>query len=135
MRTKNATIVAGSMLALLLLAGGPAAAVTIRGDGGARAVQRPGAAAAARSSANREGLVQSLNVAAQSIVINGSRYVIGTPQLALLDKRPKADGLLTLAGVKAGMFVRYRLEKTSAGDRVVELWVLRDPQQALRPRP
>ena len=120
---------------VLSLAAQPAPAVMIQGDSGARGVQpgRPGSTTA--PSADREGVVQAVDAAAHSIVINGSRFVIGSPQLVLMDKRPQADGLLTLAGVKPGMIVRYRVEKSGAGERVVELWVLRDPQRAQGVRP
>ena len=121
--------------AVLSLAAQPAAAVMIQGDSGARGVQpgRPGSTAA--PSVDREGVVQAVDAAAHNIAINGSRFVIGSPQLVLMDKRPEADGLLTLSGVKPGMVVRYRVEKSSTGDRVVELWVLRDPQKTPGVRP
>lgn len=127
-------MMAGGIVALLL-AGRPAAAVMRQGDTGAQAPGAQAAAGGTSAAVNREGFVQALDVAAHSIVINSSRYVIGAPLLALVDKRPKSDGLLTLAGVKVGMFVRYRIEKTAGGDRVMELWVLRDPQQSLGTRP
>jgi len=131
---------AASMLAgcaaALLLAAQPAGAVMKHGDSGVRGAQPSGGAATSATPAvSREGFVQALDLAAHSIVINSARFLIGPPQLALLDKRPKSDGLLTLAGLKVGMFVRYRVDRTAAGDRVVELWVIRDPQQALGTRP
>jgi hypothetical protein len=122
--------------ALLLLAAEPASAVMVHGDTGAARGAHPAAATATTApSTNRDGFVQALDLKAQTIVINSTRFIIGPPQLALLDKRPKTDGLLTLAGVKVGMYVRYRVEKTTAGDRVVELWVMRDPQQMLGTKP
>ncbi len=130
----NVSLAAGCTVALLL-AGQPAGAVMMQGDAAARVTQPAGSAAAAAAAVNREGFVQALDVAAQTIVINSTRYVIGAPQLALQDKRPKSDGLLTLAGVKIGMLVRYRVAKTDGGDRVVELWIIRDPQQTLGTRP
>ena len=134
MNGRNVPMAACGVVVLLLAAGRPASAVMLRGD---TASAHPGgrAAATGATSVNRDGVVQALDVGAQTIVINGARYLIGSPQLALVDKRPKSDGRLTLAGVKAGMYVRYRVEKTAAGDRVVELWVMRDPQQAPGKRP
>lgn len=123
------------IVVLLLAAGRPASAVMVQGDTGSA---RPAGRAAAASGApgvNRDGTVQSLDVRAQAIVINGLRYIIAPPLLALVDKRPKADGRLTLPDVRPGMVVRYRAERTAAGERVVELWVIRDPQQGGRTRP
>lgn len=140
MTRRNAYVTVRCAALLLLAAGGPAAAVMVHGETGAARGAQPAAgatgAAAAGSAAtvNRDGFIQSLDARAQTIVINSARYIIGPPQLALLDKRPKSDGLLVFAGLKVGMFVRYRVDKTAAGDRVVELWVMRDPQQTLGTR-
>lgn len=119
----------------LLWAVQPAYAVMVRGDTGSA---RPAGRVATPGSApvvNRDGVVQALDARAQTIVINGARYIIAPPLLALVDKRPRADGRLTLAGIQVGMVVRYRAEKTTAGDRVVELWVMRDPPQGFGKRP
>jgi hypothetical protein len=135
MARSMALMMTGSVAALLLLAARPAAAVMREGAAGTAGRGTQPAAAGTTAAVNREGFVQALDVAAQTIVINSTRYLIGAPQLALVDKRPKADGLLTLAGVKIGMYVRYRVEKTAGGDRVMEMWVLRDPQQRLGTKP
>jgi len=130
-------VVACCVAISLLVVGRPAAAVMVHGDASAaRGARKPGTVEAASvSSTNREGTVQAIDPKAQSITINGTRYLIGPPQLALVDKRPKTDGLLKLAGVKPGMAVRYRLAKTPEGDRVMELWVMRDPPRAPVGRP
>jgi hypothetical protein len=121
----------------LLGASQPAAAVMRQGDVGAKGTRPAGGAATAPAvpTANREGFVQALDAVAHTIVINSTRYLIGAPQLLLLDKRPKSDGLLTLAGLKVGMFVRYRVQSADGAQRVVELWVIRDPQQILGTKP
>jgi hypothetical protein len=115
---------AGLALAALMAAL-PAFAVTSAGNRSGGAAPSARTPAAASTAVSREGLVQSFDPAAQSIVINGSKFTIGPPQLALLDKRPSPTGLLQFADLKAGMFVRYRVE----GQRVMELWIMRDPQR------
>jgi hypothetical protein len=110
-----------------LVAALPAGAITptATSPGSARAAPRS-ASAVAPSAVTRDGFVQAFDAAGQSIVINGAKFTIGPPLLALLDKRPKSDGLLKFADLKIGMYVRYRVEN----QRVTELWVMRDPQTA-----
>jgi hypothetical protein len=97
------------------------------GGGGASSGQASSSSSASRYL--REGLVQGIDVAKQTIVINAQRFIIGPPYLALVDKRPNSDGKLTLAGVKVGMSVRYQVSGTGADARVVELIVQRDPPE------
>jgi hypothetical protein len=110
----------------LLAVAQPVGAVMVHEQAATVRSARPagGAAVASAPSTNRDGVVQAIDLKAQTIVINGTRYIIGPPQLALLDKRPKSNGLLKFTDLKVGMVVRYRVEN----ERVVELWVMRDPQ-------
>lgn len=73
------------------------------------------------------GMIVSINVKAGDIVINGQHFLVSTPLLALIDKRPGADGLLSLNTLQPGMSVSYRTEKEGDATRVVEMWVLRNP--------
>lgn len=109
-----------------LVAALPAGAITptATSPGSVHSAQRPLPAAAAAANMTREGFIQAFDAAGQSIVINSAKFAIGPPVLALLDKRPKTDGLLAFTDLKIGMFVRYRVEN----QRVVELWVMRNPQ-------
>jgi hypothetical protein len=106
-----------------LIAALPAFAITPTANsvGSVRTVPRQ--ATATMSTVSRDGVVQAFDAAGQTIVINAARYKIGPPLLALLDKRPKSNGLLKFTDLKVGMVVRYRVEN----ERVVELWVMRDP--------
>ena len=107
-----------------LVAALPAFAVTPTANSGGSVNAAPRHSAAAESAVTRDGVVQAFDAAGQTIEINGAHFKIGPPLLALLDKRPKSNGLLKFTDLKVGMVVRYRVEN----DRVVELWVMRDPQ-------
>jgi hypothetical protein len=142
MKTSRIPRFAGTSALLCLLVSLPAAAVILSSENPAAggrpvAASSPGVgkAGAPGQTVDREGFVQAFDAAGKSIVINSTRYVIGAPQLALLDKRPKNDGTLTLAGLKVGMYVRYRTAADNGAQRVVELWVVRDPQQVIGAKP
>jgi hypothetical protein len=72
------------------------------------------------------GEITSVDPAAGVIVIGRQKFTIGSPLLALLDQRPHATGLLTVATLEPGMQVRYRTAPDGQATRVVELWVMRD---------
>ena len=72
------------------------------------------------------GVIASVDAARNDIVISAKHFVIGSPMLALLDKRREATGLLTVATLRSGMQVRYRTETEGGATRIVELWVMRD---------
>ena len=76
------------------------------------------------------GEITSVNAAAGTIVIGRQTFTIGSPMLALLDQRPHATGLLTVATLQPGMQVRYRTAPDGQTTRVVELWVIRDAPKA-----
>ena len=76
------------------------------------------------------GEITNVDAAAGVIFIGRQRFVIGTPMLALLDQRPHATGLLTVATLEPGMQVRYRTVPDGQNTRVVELWVMRDAPKA-----
>jgi len=107
-----------------LVAALPAFAITPTANGVGSVTNAPRQGAAAASAVSRDGVVQAFDAAGQTIEINAAHYKIGPPVLALLDKRPKSNGLLKFTDLKVGMVVRYRVEN----ERVVELWVMRDPQ-------
>ena len=83
-------------------------------------------AAPSTPSAPNSGVIVSVDAARQDIVISAKHYVIGSPLLALLDKRRDATGLLMVATLQPGMQVRYREVQEGGNSRIVELWVLRD---------
>lgn len=109
----------------LLLAGAPALAVTTVPAGGTQGQQRAERAPTAPA-APLGGAITSVDAAGGSIVISGQKFLISQPLVAIIDKRPKNDGLLNLATLRAGMEVRYRVDRSGGQPRVVELWVLRD---------
>ena len=76
------------------------------------------------------GEITSVDPAAGTIVIGRQKFTIGAPMLALLDQRPHATGLLTVATLEPGMQVRYRTAPDGQSTRVVELWVMRDAPKA-----
>jgi hypothetical protein len=73
-----------------------------------------------------QGEITSVDAGKNLIGINRQNFAIGSPLLALLDRRPNATGLLDLAALRPGMVVRYRTVPDGAMTRVVELWVMRD---------
>ena len=74
------------------------------------------------------GLIGQVDAKAGKIRLADKEMLIGPPYLALIDKRPNATGLLSVATLRPGMRVRYRVQNhaASAAPRVVELWVLHD---------
>jgi hypothetical protein len=76
------------------------------------------------------GDITRMDVAAGVIVIGRQTFAIGPPMLALLDKRPHATGLLSLAALEPGMQVRYRTVMDGQTTRIVELWVMHDAPKA-----
>jgi hypothetical protein len=73
-----------------------------------------------------EGQITSVDAEKNLIGINRQTFAIGSPMLALLDRRPNATGLLNLSTLRPGMVVRYRTVQDGGTTRVVELWVMRD---------
>jgi hypothetical protein len=116
-------------MSLLALAG-IAQAVTLAP---ARGTNRPTVIAApTQSSAPLVGMVTAIDITKGEIAINTQRYAIGSGQVLMLDKRPQADGLLALKDITPGMVVKYRAEPAEGVTRVVELWVLKNPDKGIR---
>lgn len=109
----------------LLLASARALAVTTVPAGGSQG-QPPAVRAPTAPAAPLGGTITSVDAAGGSIVISGQKFLISQPLVAILDKRAKNDGLLNLGTLRAGMEVRYRVDRSGGQARVVELWVLRD---------
>jgi hypothetical protein len=93
-------------------------------------VPAPPASRASQSDAPWHGEIVRVDAAASVIVIGRQTFTIGAPMLAIVDKRPQATGLLTLATLEPGMQVRYRTVKEGQITRVVELWVMHDAPKA-----
>jgi hypothetical protein len=90
----------------------------------------PAVATPNKPDAPLHGEITSVDPAAGIIVIGRQKFAIGVPMLALLDQRPHATGLLTVATLEPGMQVRYRTAPDGQMTRVVELWVIRDAPKA-----
>ena len=112
-------------LALTALVAAPTAMPATRVGAPSAPVSRP-----KQPDAPMHGEIVRVDAAAGLIVIGRQTFAIGTPMLALLDKRPHATGLLTLAALEPGMEVRYRTEMEGQTTRVVELWVMHDAPKA-----
>lgn len=80
------------------------------------------------------GVITRVDPAAGTLSITGRDLLIAQPYVALVDKRPNANGLLKVADLRVGMRVRYRAQDgAGALPRVVELWVLRDAETVPSP--
>jgi hypothetical protein len=76
-------------------------------------------------SAPLTGVVTSIAVANKSIGINRQSFRMNEPLVAVIDKRPGANGLFELTDLRPGMKVRYRAQREADGvERVVELWIM-----------
>lgn len=109
------------LLALLASAQVLAVTTTSPGGPGQRVEQAPTV-----SSAPLAGTITSVDARGGSIVISGQKFLISQALVAILDKRPRGDGLMNVAGLRPGMSVRYRVDRSGNEPRVVELWLLRD---------
>jgi hypothetical protein len=113
---------------LMIVAASTASAVTTQG--GAPVAGRPVPqrstmpAPVMQSSAPLSGVVSSLQIPQRLIRINDVPFRIGEPYLLLIDKRPRATGLVELTDVRKGMHVRYRTVVDGSETRVVELWLV-----------
>ena len=126
---KLSTVSTVGGMSLLALAG-IAQAVTMAP---ARGATRPNVITApTQSSAPMVGMVTAIDMAKGEIAINTQRYAIGAGLVLMLDKRPQADGLLALKDIAPGMVVKYRAEPAAGMSRVVELWVLKNPDKGIR---
>jgi hypothetical protein len=112
-------------LALTALVAAQAAIPSTRVGAPPAPVSRP-----SQPDAPLHGEITSVDPAAGVIVIGRQKFAIGAPLLALLDQRPHATGLLSLATLQPGMQVRYRTVSEGQTTRVVELWVMRDAPKA-----
>jgi hypothetical protein len=112
------------VLTALAAAGTAMAAKRIAAD------SSPAVATPNKPDAPYHGEITSVDSAAGIIVIGRQKFTIGSPMLALLDQRPHATGLLTVATLEPGMQVRYRTAPDGQTTRVVELWVMRDAPKA-----
>jgi len=112
------------VLTVLVAAGTATAATRIPAD------TAPARVTPKQPDAPYHGEITSVDAAAGTIVIGRQKFVIGVPMLALLDQRPHATGLLTVATLQPGMQVRYRTAPDGQNTRVVELWVMRDAPKA-----
>jgi hypothetical protein len=112
------------VLTALVAAGAATAATRIPAD------TAPARVMPKQPDAPYHGEITSVDAAAGTIVIGRQKFAIGSPMLALLDQRPHATGLLTVATLQPGMQVRYRTAPDGQTTRVVELWVMRDAPKA-----
>jgi hypothetical protein len=94
--------------------------------------QVPGSAAGSVSEAPTtpaaplQGAIGAVDLKAGKITIGGQTFAVDALHLAVLDRRAKRDGLVSLATLRPGMAIRYRLDRQSDPARVVEIWLLRN---------
>jgi hypothetical protein len=116
--------------ACLLVIAAQAGAVTLAPTSGNA---KPTVVTKTRSSAPLQGFITSVDLANNEIVINSQHFLLTPGLVALQDKRPGADGLLSVQTIKPGMYVSYRTETDGGKTRVVELWVQRGADKGKKP--
>ena len=114
------TLLATQAPARTVVAGRPAA-------GNLRGVQ-PAVQTPNKPSAPLAGVLGGISIANKAVSINGQTFRMNEPLVAVIDKRPDANGLFELTDLRPGMKVRYRAQREADGvERVVELWIIANP--------